>query len=83
MQVGLVDRLRLIAFPVIPGAAGREPIYAGMVGLDLNLLKRGRLTPGLSSSNTGLRWFEGRRVGFSVQVCLCDSWGSDGDGTQR
>jgi dihydrofolate reductase len=29
MQVGLVDRLRLIVFPVILGAAGREPIYAG------------------------------------------------------
>ncbi len=43
-----------------------------MAGLDLNLLKRGFLTPGLPSSNTGLRSFEGRRVCFSVQLCLRD-----------
>jgi hypothetical protein len=30
------------------------------------------LTPGLPSSNTGLGSFEGRRVCFSVQVCLRD-----------
>jgi dihydrofolate reductase len=29
MQIGLVDRLRLIVFPVILGAVGREPIFAG------------------------------------------------------
>jgi dihydrofolate reductase len=29
MQLGLVDRLRLIVFPVILGDAGREPIFAG------------------------------------------------------
>jgi len=28
MQLGLVDRLRLMVFPVILGAGGREPIYA-------------------------------------------------------
>ena len=28
MQLGLVDRLRLMVFPVILGTAGREPIYA-------------------------------------------------------
>jgi dihydrofolate reductase len=37
MQLRLVDRLRLVVFPVILGAAGREPIYAGYprTGLDL------------------------------------------------
>lgn len=37
MQLGLVDRLRLMVFPLILGSAGREPIYAGypQVGLDL------------------------------------------------
>lgn len=29
MQLGLVDRLRLIVFPLILGDAGREPIFAG------------------------------------------------------
>ena len=29
MQLGLVDRLRLIVFPLVLGSAGREPIYAG------------------------------------------------------
>jgi uncharacterized protein YndB with AHSA1/START domain/dihydrofolate reductase len=29
MQLGLVDRLRLMVFPLVLGAGGREPIYAG------------------------------------------------------
>ena len=29
MQLGLVDRLRLMTFPVVLGGIGREPIYAG------------------------------------------------------
>jgi dihydrofolate reductase len=29
MQLGLVDRLRLVVFPLILGGAGREPIFAG------------------------------------------------------
>lgn len=39
MQVGLVDRLRLIVFPVILGAAGREPIYAGYGRTGLELIE--------------------------------------------
>ena len=37
MQQGLVDRLRLLVFPLILGTAGREPIYAGypQAGLEL------------------------------------------------
>jgi dihydrofolate reductase len=37
MQLGLVDRLRLMVFPLILGGAGREPIYAGhpQTGLEL------------------------------------------------
>ena len=37
MQIGLVDRLRLMIFPLVLGDAGREPIYAGypQVGLEL------------------------------------------------
>ncbi len=37
MRLGLVDRLRLMVFPLILGSAGREPIYAGypQAGLEL------------------------------------------------
>jgi dihydrofolate reductase len=37
IELGLVDRLRLMIFPLILGPAGREPIYAGypLTGLEL------------------------------------------------
>jgi dihydrofolate reductase len=38
MQLGLVDRLRLMVFPLILGSAGREPIYAGYSKTDLELI---------------------------------------------
>ncbi|HTW44555.1 MAG TPA: dihydrofolate reductase family protein [Acidobacteriaceae bacterium] len=38
MELGLVDRLRLIVFPVILGAVGREPIFAGYLRTGLELI---------------------------------------------
>ncbi len=38
MQLGLVDRLRLMVFPVILGIAGREPIYANYSRTSLELI---------------------------------------------
>lgn len=38
MQLGLVDRLRLVVFPVILGAVGRESIYAGYPRTGLELI---------------------------------------------
>src|SRR5947209_1694224 len=38
MAVGLVDRLRLMVFPLILGGAGREPIYANHVRTALHLV---------------------------------------------
>ena len=38
MQLGLVDRLRLMVFPVILGTAGREPIYANYPRTGLELI---------------------------------------------
>lgn len=38
MQLGLVDRLRLMVFPVILGTAGREPIYASYPRTGLKLI---------------------------------------------
>jgi dihydrofolate reductase len=41
MRLGLVDRLRLMIFPLILGSAGREPIFAGypLANLELNATK--------------------------------------------
>jgi dihydrofolate reductase len=38
IQLGLVDRLRLMVFPLILGSAGREPIYAGYQKAGLELI---------------------------------------------
>ncbi len=38
MQLGLVDRLRLMVFPVILGKAGREPIYVDYLRTSLELI---------------------------------------------
>jgi dihydrofolate reductase len=38
MKAGLVDRLRLMVFPLILGSAGREPIYAGYERMGLELV---------------------------------------------
>jgi dihydrofolate reductase len=38
IQLGLVDRLRLMVFPLILGSAGREPIFAGYPQASLELI---------------------------------------------
>lgn len=38
MQLGLVDRLRLMVFPLILGSVGREPIYAAYRRTSLKLM---------------------------------------------
>lgn len=37
-QLGLVDRLRLMVFPMIHGTKGAEPVFAGLPDLDLILI---------------------------------------------
>jgi riboflavin biosynthesis pyrimidine reductase len=39
MEAGMVDRLRLVVFPQILGATGREPIFAGLPDVDLELVE--------------------------------------------
>ncbi|HUO33972.1 MAG TPA: dihydrofolate reductase family protein [Candidatus Acidoferrum sp.] len=39
MDLGLVDRLRLMVFPLILGAAGREPIYTAYPRIALELVE--------------------------------------------
>ena len=39
IQLGLVDRLRLMIFPLILGSAGNEPIFAGYPRADLQLIR--------------------------------------------
>lgn len=38
MKAGLVDRLRLMTFPLIAGDAGREPAFANLASADLELV---------------------------------------------
>ena len=38
MQLGLLDRLRLMVFPLILGSVGREPIFAGYQQANLELI---------------------------------------------
>ncbi|HEX6443666.1 MAG TPA: dihydrofolate reductase family protein [Streptosporangiales bacterium] len=38
MDAGLVDRLRLMTFPLIAGDAGREAFFAGLASADLELV---------------------------------------------
>lgn len=43
LRHGLVDRLRLIVFPVILGQAGREPVLQGLPDIRLELITHTRL----------------------------------------
>jgi len=38
LAAGLVDRLRLMIFPLVAGASGREPAFQGMDSADLELV---------------------------------------------
>lgn len=38
MNAGLVDRLRLMTFPLLAGDAGRDPFFADMASADLELV---------------------------------------------
>jgi dihydrofolate reductase len=38
LDAGLVDRLRLMRFPLVAGPAGREAAFAGMASADLSLV---------------------------------------------
>lgn len=38
LDAGLVDRLRLMTFPLLVGASGREPFFAGVAAADLELV---------------------------------------------
>jgi dihydrofolate reductase len=40
LEAGLVDRLRLVVFPVVTGSSGREPVYAGWPDVLLEPLAR-------------------------------------------
>lgn len=43
MRAGLVDRLRLLVFPQVLGETGREPLFAGLPDIDLELISTGVL----------------------------------------
>ena len=37
-RLGLVDRLRLMVFPMIHGTAGEEPVFTDLPAVDLGLI---------------------------------------------
>lgn len=39
LEAGLVDRLRLLTFPLVAGPSGREPAFDGMASADLELIE--------------------------------------------
>jgi len=39
LRLGLVDRLRLVVFPVVYGAEGRRPMFEGLRRLNLDLVE--------------------------------------------
>jgi dihydrofolate reductase len=54
-RLGLVDRLRVMLFPMIHGVAGEGPVFAELPDLDLGL--------------TGTTVIDGRLVLLDYQVC--------------
>ncbi|GGJ83200.1 hypothetical protein GCM10011583_13620 [Streptomyces camponoticapitis] len=40
LDAGLVDRLRLMTFPLLVGSSGREPFFAGVAAAELELVGR-------------------------------------------
>jgi len=58
MEAGPVDRLRLMVFPQILGNTGREPIFAGLPDIDLEL--------------TGTNVLDGRLVALEYRPATAD-----------
>jgi dihydrofolate reductase len=63
MELGLVDRLRLLVFPLVLGKTGREPIFAGYDRAKLELLETKTL-----DARDGL---SGRRDSWSARSASC------------
>ena len=53
LAAGLVDRFRVVVFPVVTGVTGRERVYDGCPDVGLELLESGPSTAGSSCSSTG------------------------------
>ena len=52
MELGLVDRLRLMVFPLILGCAGREPIQTILSGTFVSFTGNQRSTTAKSATST-------------------------------
>ena len=64
LGLGLVDRLRLVVFPLILGETGREPIFAGLPDIGLELVGTGALDGHLVALEHRPAKADGRRAGL-------------------
>ena len=60
LRAGLVDRFRVVVFPVITGASGRDRSYDGYPDVASTCFAAGPLTVGCSCWSTGPRCWPGR-----------------------
>ena len=66
-RVDLVDRLRLVVFPLILGETGREPIFAGLPDIGLELVGTDVLGGHLVALEYRPAKADGRRAGLRRQ----------------
>ena len=62
LRAGLVDRFRVVVFPVITGSTGRDRIYDGYPDVSLDLVSSRIFDDRLSSSSTSRRFWLGHPV---------------------
>jgi dihydrofolate reductase len=60
LSAGLVDRFRVVVFPVITGSTGKDRIYDGYPDVSLDMVNSRVLTVGCSCSSTSQRFWRGR-----------------------
>jgi len=60
LKAGLVDRFRVVVFPVITGSTGRDRIYDGYPDVSLDMVSSRTFDGRISCSSTSLRFWPGR-----------------------
>ena len=60
LKAGLVDRFRVMVFPVITGSTGRDRIYDGYPDVSLDMVSSRTFDGRISCSSTSLRFWPGR-----------------------
>jgi dihydrofolate reductase len=68
LQAGLVDRYRVVVFPVITGATGRDRIFDGYPDVTLELVDHAPSTTGCRCSSTSPQFSTARRAPLSPRA---------------